>query len=283
MAPAALEPTPSGLRLKPTHRPITIRPGSPGTVPRHAGHGIASAKSLPSSESKPSPSPSPPVRAQPSPRPSPSPSPPRAQPEPAHVRARARARASCQLPAAASTGLATLPDRPQGLAPERRDSGAHGMLARCRGWAGGRTAGRPPFGSSASGSRSRTHSPCWTASAWPCGASATIDGTSQREHALRSGCSKSHQARLESQPGQLKLADVLTALEGTSYHLELRHDDDGRLIEPVEWYPTELVARFRRRTPVPRGGHTGPRVPAQLVLHPPSVQRAVARLDVVRR
>ena len=77
------------------------------------------------------------------------------------------------------------------------------------------------------------------------------DGTSQREHALRSGWSKSHQARLESNPGRLKLEDVLTALEGTSYHLELRADGDGRLVEPFEWYPTELVARFRdgRRFP----------------------------------
>ena len=78
-----------------------------------------------------------------------------------------------------------------------------------------------------------------------------LAGTSQREHALKSGWSKSHQARLETDPGRLKLADVLAALEGTSYHLELRRDDDGRLVEPVEWYPTELVARFRdgRRFP----------------------------------
>lgn len=75
--------------------------------------------------------------------------------------------------------------------------------------------------------------------------------TSQREYALQSGWSKSHQARLETDPGRLKLADVLAALEGTSYHLELRSDDDGRLVEPFEWYPTELVARFRdgRRFP----------------------------------
>lgn len=78
-----------------------------------------------------------------------------------------------------------------------------------------------------------------------------LDGTSQREHALRAGWSKSHQARLESDPGQLKLRDVLTALDGTGYHLELRDDLDGRLIEAFEWYPTELVARYRdgRRFP----------------------------------
>ena len=55
------------------------------------------------------------------------------------------------------------------------------------------------------------------------------------------------------EPGQdgSELEDVLAALEGTGYHLELRHDLDGRLIGSVKCYPTELVARFRddRRFP----------------------------------
>jgi transcriptional regulator with XRE-family HTH domain len=74
---------------------------------------------------------------------------------------------------------------------------------------------------------------------------------SQRGYAARRGWSKSHQARLESATPALKLADVLAALEGTGYHLALHHDRDDREVDPVEWAPTELVARFRdgRRFP----------------------------------
>ena len=65
----------------------------------------------------------------------------------------------------------------------------------------------------------------------------------QREYAQSHGWSKSHQARLESAPETLKLADVLAALAGTGYHLELHHDD-GRAVAPVDWAASELVARF---------------------------------------
>jgi hypothetical protein len=73
----------------------------------------------------------------------------------------------------------------------------------------------------------------------------------QREYAQSCGWSKSHQARLESSPENLKLADVLAALDGTGYHLELHHDGDGRAVAPVDWAASELVARFRdgRRFP----------------------------------
>jgi hypothetical protein len=67
---------------------------------------------------------------------------------------------------------------------------------------------------------------------------------SQREYAQSRGWSKSHQARLESAPSTLKLADVLAALDGTGFHLELHHDADDRVVAPVDWAASELVARF---------------------------------------
>ena len=69
-------------------------------------------------------------------------------------------------------------------------------------------------------------------------------GMSQRAYAQTSGWSKSHQARLESAPEVLRLADVLAALDGTGYHLELHHDHDGQVVVPVDWAASELVARF---------------------------------------
>ncbi len=69
-------------------------------------------------------------------------------------------------------------------------------------------------------------------------------GVGQREYAQSRGWSKSQQARLESAPETLKLADVLVALDGTGFHLELHHDGDGRAVAPVDWAASELVARF---------------------------------------
>ncbi|NYG06820.1 hypothetical protein BJ986_001307 [Phycicoccus badiiscoriae] len=79
----------------------------------------------------------------------------------------------------------------------------------------------------------------------------SVMGLGQRSYAQDRGWSKSHGARLESAPQTLKLADVLSALEGTGYHLVLHRDRDDAPVAPVEWPVTELVARFSdgRRLP----------------------------------
>ncbi len=69
-------------------------------------------------------------------------------------------------------------------------------------------------------------------------------GVGQREYAQSRGWSKSHQARWESAPETLKLADVLVALDGTGLHHELHHDGDGSAVAPVDWAASDLVGRL---------------------------------------
>ena len=65
-------------------------------------------------------------------------------------------------------------------------------------------------------------------------------GASQRDRAEATGLSKSTVAQLESDPGRLKLDDVVTALTGTRFHLRLCHDQDGSPVDPQDWLATEL-------------------------------------------
>lgn len=86
-------------------------------------------------------------------------------------------------------------------------------------------------------------------------------GLSQRGYAEHRGLPKSHVARLESDAGAIRLADVLQALAATGYHLRLVDDACGT--EP-RWISTELAARDRigRRFPAHRtvqASPTGPR------------------------
>ncbi|MDQ3382907.1 MAG: hypothetical protein M3519_03845, partial [Actinomycetota bacterium] len=61
----------------------------------------------------------------------------------------------------------------------------------------------------------------------------------------RRGWSKTHQSRLESAADQVRLDQVMHALEGTGFELVLRRvdrDPDPREVRAEDWPATELVA-----------------------------------------
>lgn len=93
----------------------------------------------------------------------------------------------------------------------------------------------------------------------------------QRGYATLRGWSKTHVARLESDAGSVRLADVVTALAGTGYAVGLYRvttpadENVSARVLPGSWPRTELVARVRdgsRRFP----GHRETR---QVTVPPP--------------
>lgn len=95
---------------------------------------------------------------------------------------------------------------------------------------------------------------------------------SQRAYALRRGFTSAFVARLETRAADLKLGDVVRALEGTAFVLRLCHrtpegDDAGGqvgVVDPGFWPRTDLLARTRdssRRFP--------PHHPTEQVTRPP--------------
>lgn len=76
---------------------------------------------------------------------------------------------------------------------------------------------------------------------------------SQRAYAVRRGLTNVMVARLEAHAGDLKLGDVVHALDGTAFELRLCHRapegeepaGHGTVVAPGYWPRTELLARTR--------------------------------------
>ncbi|CAN5822401.1 hypothetical protein BH24ACT8_BH24ACT8_12800 [soil metagenome] len=72
-----------------------------------------------------------------------------------------------------------------------------------------------------------------------------VVGETQRVYAVRRGWSKTHQSRLESSADQVRLDQVMHALEGTGFELVLRRmdrDPDPQEVRAEDWPVTEVVA-----------------------------------------
>jgi hypothetical protein len=82
-------------------------------------------------------------------------------------------------------------------------------------------------------------------------------GEGQRDYAERRGWSAAHQARLERDPDNRKLAQIMEALDGTGFRLALLREHTGAESAPESWPTSELVARDA----------AGRRLPAHVVAH----------------
>ena len=82
-------------------------------------------------------------------------------------------------------------------------------------------------------------------------------GEGQRDHAARRGWSAAHQARLERDPGNRKLGQIVQALDGTGFRLALLGAQTGIESSPESWPTSELLARDA----------AGRRLPAHGVAH----------------
>ncbi|KRE56197.1 helix-turn-helix domain-containing protein [Phycicoccus sp. Soil748] len=82
-------------------------------------------------------------------------------------------------------------------------------------------------------------------------------GASQRDRAEATGLSKSAVSRLESNPGRLKLDDVVAALADTRFHLRLCHDLDGSPVLAEDWTSSDVLGRDRTNRRLP--AHATPR------------------------
>lgn len=88
-------------------------------------------------------------------------------------------------------------------------------------------------------------------------------GLSQRAYSAMRGWSASRVARLETSAERFTLDDVVEALDGTGFSLDLvrRRGDDptvAEVVQPDSWSETELVARVRddsRRFPAHHETH----------------------------
>ena len=77
-------------------------------------------------------------------------------------------------------------------------------------------------------------------------------GEAQRDYAARRGWSAAHQARLEQDPDNHKLRQVVEALDGTEFRLALLGAQSGGESAPESWPTSELLARDAAGRRLPR-------------------------------